>query len=129
MKSLPKLLVVATLAAASTGCSWSRMRMNDPEIAVRARTIAPGRTKVADLPQILGAQPTRKRTADGVTTFEYSYSDAKTESFSLILFTWSRTENVTETLYVEADAETGVVTNVPRLDHREPDWRCWPFDD
>ena len=129
MKNILKLVVVAALAAVSSGCVWSRMRMNDPEIAVRARAITPGQTKVAALPQILCAQPTRKRTVGKTTTFEYSYSDAKTKSFSIILFTWSRTENVTETLYVEADAETGVVTNVPRLERHEPEWRFWPFDD
>lgn len=129
MKSLFKLFVVAALAAVSSGCAWSRMRMNEPEIALRARTITPGRTTIAELPQILGAQPTRKRTVGNVTTFEYSYSDAKTKSFSIILFTWSRTENVTATLYVEADAETGIVTNVPRYAHHEPEWRFWPFDD
>ena len=129
MKSLLKLSVVAVLVAVSSGCAWSRMRMNDPEIAARARAITPGRTKVAALPQILGAQPTRKRTVGKTTTFEYSYSDAKTKSFSIILFSWARTENVTETLYVEADSETGLVTNVPRLERREPEWRFWPFDD
>ena len=129
MKSLFKLFVVAALTAVSSGCAWSRMRMNEPEVALRARTITPGRTTVAELPQILGAQPTRKRTVGNVTTFEYSYSDAKTKSFSIILFTWSRTENVTATLYVEADAKTGLVTNVPRYVCHEPEWRFWPFDD
>lgn len=129
MKSLLKMTVVAALVSASAGCMWSRMRMNDPEIVNRARAITPGRTKIADLPRILGAQPTRKRTVGDAVTYEYSYSDAKTKSFSLILISWSRTENVTETLYVEADARTGLVTAVPRLDHHEPEWRLWPFGD
>ena len=129
MKNLLKMTVVAALVSASAGCMWSRMRMNDPEIANRARAITPGRTQVADLPRILGAQPTRKRTVGDAITYEYSYSDAKTKSFSLILVSWSRTENVTETLYVEADARTGLVTAVPRLVHHEPEWRFWPFDD
>jgi len=111
-----------------SGCMWSRMRMNDPEIAIRAQAIVPGKTNVAELPRLLNAQPTRKRTLGKTATFEYSYSDVKTKSFSLIIFTWSRTENVTETLFVEADAETGVVTSVPRLDHHEAEWRFWPFD-
>jgi len=129
MKNLIKTCVAAALACAVSGCMWSRMRMNDAEIADRARVIVPGKTTVAELPRLLDAQPTRKRTVGKTTTLEYSYSDAKSKSFSLILFTWSRTENVTETLYVEADAGTGVVTAVPRLDHREPEWRFWPFDD
>ena len=129
MKQALKMAVVATLVGMASGCMWSRMRMNDPDIVERARAIRPGTTTVADLPRLLNAQPTRKRTAGKVTTFEYSFSDAKTKSFSVILFTWSRTENVTETLYVEADAETGIVTNVPRLNHHEPEWRFWPFGD
>jgi len=129
MNSLIKVLAVAALTCAVSGCMWSRMRMNDPEIVSRARAIVPGKTTVAELPVLLNAQPTRKRTAGKTTTFEYSYSDAKTKSFSIIIFTWSRTENVTETLYVEADASTGVVTGLPYLDHREPEWRFWPFDE
>lgn len=105
------------------------MRMNDPEIVLRARSIVPGKTTVDELPRLLNAQPTRRRTMGKTTTLEYSYSDVKTKSFSLVILTWSRTENVTETLYVDANAETGVVASVPRLDHHEPEWRFWPFDD
>lgn len=106
---------------------WSRARLNDPEIVERAGAIVPGVTKVSDLPRLLQAQPTRKRKSGRELTLEYSYSDSKTKVFTLVVVSFSRTESVTETLYVEADAETGVVTRVPPRKRHEPEWRFWPF--
>ena len=129
LKGLFPVCAAALLATAAEGCMWSRARLNDPEIVERASAIVPGVTKVADLPKLLGAQPTRKHKAGKVLTLEYSYSDSKTKVFTLIIVSFSRTESVTETLYVEADAETGVVTRVPRQKRHEPEWRFWPFGD
>ena len=117
------------LAAFAEGCMWSRARLNDPAIVERAASIVPGATKVADLPRLLQAQPTRMHKAGKEQVYEYSYSDSKTKVFSLIIVSFTRTESVTETLYVEADAETGVVTRVPRVKRHEPEWRFWPFGD
>ena len=125
--SIVRLVVLATLSMALSGCMWSRARINDPAILDRAKTIRPGVTKADELPAILKAQPTRKRPEGSLVTYEYSYSDTKSKTFSLILVTFSRTEDVTETLYVETDAATGVVTRVPKLVHHEPEWRWWPF--
>lgn len=117
------------LAVLSGGCMWSRARMNDPDVVVRARAIRPGVTKAADLAGLLRVRPTRQRREGGDVTYEYSYSDTKTKLFSLLVVTFTRTENVTETLYVETDAATGVVKRVPKLVRHEPEWRVWPFDD
>ena len=111
------------------GCMWSRTRINDPEILNRAKAIRPGVTQAAELPHLLGAQPTRKRAEGQRVTYEYSYSDAKTKVFSLLVVSFSRMEDVTETLYIETDAETGKVVEVPKLEHHEPEWRFWPFGD
>ena len=120
-------VLAVLLAVLMSGCMWSRARINDPAILDRARAIRPGVTKADELPAILKAQPTRKRPEGGLVTYEYSYSDTKSKTFTLILVTFSRTEDVTETLYVETDAATGVVTRVPKLVHHEPEWRWWPF--
>ena len=120
---------IISLTILLSGCIWSRARINDPAIVERAKAIRPGITKAVDLPSILKAQPTRERTDGKSVTYEYSYSDAKSETFTLILVTFSRTEDVTETLYVETDAATGLVTRVPKLPPHESEWRCWPFDD
>ena len=122
-----RVLVAGMLAAVLSGCMWSRHRMNDPEIVERAASIRPGVTTVQDLPRLLGAQPTRRRAEGKLVTYEYSFADSKSETFSIVILTFSRTENVTETLYVETDAETGKVVRVPQLISREPEWRCWPF--
>ena len=128
-RTLLSVCVVAVAATFMEGCMWSRARLNDPEIVERAGAIVPGVTKVVDLPRLLQAQPTRKRKSGKDLTLEYSYSDSKTKVFTLIIVSFSRTESVTETLYVEADAETGVVTRVPRQNRHEPEWRFWPFGD
>jgi len=124
-----KAVALAALMLLAEGCMWSRNRMNDPEIVLRAAAVRPGVTTVAELPTILCAQPTRKTRSGKTVVYEYSYADVKTESLSLIVVNFSRTENVTETLYVETDAETGVVTRIPPLKLHEPEWRWWPFDD
>ena len=128
MRSVVRLFGLSVIVLCS-GCIWSRARINDPAILNRAKAITPGMTKAAELPGILGAQPTRKRAEGPLVTYEYSYSDAKTKTFTLLLISFSRTEDVTETLYVETDAATGVVTRVPKLEHHEPEWRWWPFGD
>ena len=122
-----RLFASLTLAVLMSGCIWSRARINDPEILKRAKAIKPSVTKVEDLPRILKAQPTRKRREGKLMTYEYSYSDTKSKTFTLILVSFSRTEDTTETLYVETDAETGVVVRVPKLEHHDPEWRWWPF--
>ena len=116
-----------SLIVLCSGCMWSRARINDPEILERAKAIKPCVTKARELPAILKAQPTRKRREGRLVTYEYSYSDSKSKTFSLILVSFSRTEDTTETLYVETDAETGVVLRVPKLEHHDPEWRWWPF--
>jgi len=128
MARVVRCLLLA-LVALTQGCMWSRSRMNDPEIVTRAQQIQPGVTKVSELPVILNAQPTRKTRAGKTVVYEYSYSDVKSKSFMLVVVNFSRTENVTETLYVETDAETGVVTRLPPLKSHEPEWRWWPFGD
>lgn len=122
-----RLFASLTLAVLMSGCIWSRARINDPEILERAKAIKPSVTKVEDLSRILKAQPTRKRREGKLMTYEYSYSDTKSKTFTLILVSFSRTEDTTETLYVETDAETGVVVRVPKLEHHDPEWRWWPF--
>ena len=125
--SIVRLLALVMLASLAPGCMWSRARINDPEIVERAKAIRPSVTKAEELPSILKAQPTRKRREGRLVTYEYSYSDAKTKTFSLLLVSFSRTEDTTETLYVETDAETGLVMRVPKLERHDPEWRWWPF--
>lgn len=129
LKQIAVVCVLALQAAFVEGCMWSRARLNDPEIVERASAIVPGVTKASDLSRLLQTQPTRMQKAGNVRIYEYSYSDSKSEVFTLIIVTFSRTESVTETLYVETDAETGVVTRVPRQKRHEPEWRFWPFGD
>lgn len=129
IKHLILVCAVVAQTAFTEGCMWSRARLNDPEIVERAAAIVPGVTKVADLSRLLQAQPTRMHKEGNALVFEYTYSDSKTKVFTLILLSFSRTESVTETLYIEADAGTGVVMRLPRQKRHEPEWRFWPFGD
>ena len=122
-----RLLALVMLSSLAPGCMWSRARINDPEIVERAKAVRPSVTKAEELPSILKAQPTRKRREGRLMTYEYSYSDTKSKTFTLLLVSFSRTEDTTETLYVETDAETGIVVRVPKLEHHDPEWRWWPF--
>ena len=111
------------------GCMWNRMRINDPGIAQRASAIKPGVTKGAEVPRLLGAQPTMRMPGKDRHTYGYTYGDGKTGGLMLILFNFTRTSTVAETLYVEVDPANDLVTGLYIPPARELDWRFWPFGD
>lgn len=124
-----RLLAAVLLTAVCSGCMWGRMRVNDPTIVERAERIKPGVTKVAHLSQILGAEPTMRMPVGPRLILGYTYADTKSNGLVLILLNFSRSQTVTDTLYVEADAETGTVVKTHIPPEREIEWRFWPFGD
>lgn len=128
MKSIGmRIASAALMAAALSGCMWGRLQVNDPAIVKRAAYIRPGVTKVGQLNQILDAQPTMRIPGKKSNLYAYTFADTKTHGLVLIVVNFTRTETVTETLYVEADPETQVVTAVHVPEKRELEWRFWPF--
>ena len=128
MKNFGKPVVVLAVLLLQ-GCMWNRMRINDPDIAQRAAEIKVGETCGADVPRILGAQPTMRMPGKDRLMYGYTYGDGKTGGLMLILFNFTRTSTVAETLYVEVNSETDIVTGLYIPPERELSWRFWPFGD
>lgn len=128
-RRLLALAVMLSCAACLSGCMWSRVRINDPTVADRARAIRSGVTRAEDIVKIIGAQPTMRLPQKDYTLYGYTYGDTKVNGLVLILFNFTRSTTVTDTLYVEVDAKTGVVSQVYYPRHHEIEWRFWPFGD
>lgn len=126
VRVVPFLCVFVLLLGAS-GCMWGRVRTNDPQIVARARNLTPRVTKEADLADILGAQPTMRIPGKGTTLNAYTFADTKSHGLMLIVVNFVRSQTVTETLYVETDSASGLVTRVLPPAPHEIDWRFWPF--
>lgn len=124
-----KFGVVIVALVALQGCMWGRMQINDPTIADRVKLIRPGVTRAENLASILGAQPTMRMPGKDRLLLGYTYGDTKANGLVLILFNFSRSTTVTDTLYIEADAKTGVVTAVYPPKKHDVEWRFWPFGD
>ena len=124
-----KLLVTAGLAMFAGGCMWGRMQVNDPTIADRAAAIRPGVTRSSEVPAILQAQPMMRMPGKDTTMQGYSYADTKSGGLMLVLFNFNRSTTVADTLYVEIDNRTDLVTRVYIPPRRDPEWRFWPFSE
>ena len=112
-----------------SGCMWGRMQVNDPTVADRARRIRPGVTRGDQIVEIIGAQPSMRMPQKDYTLFGYTYADTKSHGLMLLVVNFTRSTTATDTLYIEVDAKTGVVSNVYFPKHHELEWRFWPFDD
>ena len=106
---------------------WGRMQVNDPSVAERAREIRVGVTKGADVPVILGVQPMMRMPGKDRKMMGFGYADTKSHGLMLILFNFTRSTTIADTLYVETDAATDLVTRVYIPPKRECEWRFWPF--
>lgn len=121
--------VVVVLALLLQGCMWGRMKINDPDIVERAREIRVGETLGVDVPRILAAQPTMRMPGKDRLMYGYTYGDTKTEGIILLAFNFTRSSTLAETLYVEVDAKSDIVTNLYIPPERNLEWRFWPFGD
>ena len=124
-----KLLLLALLPLVLSGCMWGRMRINDPTVADRARMVRPGVTRGDQVADVIGAQPTMRLPGKDQTLFGYTYGDTKSHGLMLILVNFTRSTTVTDTLYVQVDNKTGLVTDVHHPPHHDIEWRWWPFED
>lgn len=127
MKTFLKLAVLTAILP-TAGCMWGRMQVNDPTIAERAAWIRPGETKGSDLRRILGADPTMRLPDREATMLGYTYADTKSHGLILILFNFTKTQTVTDTLYVAVDPKTDLVKKVHIPRRHELKWKFWPFD-
>lgn len=122
-----RIFLMAALALVAGGCIWNRAKVNDASVAERVAQVVPGKTRAADLPRILGAEPTAViPLREGQVLYGWAYGDAKTEGFSLILLTLTKTNSAFASVYVLADAQ-GVVRRVQATPPPEVAWETWPF--
>lgn len=110
-----------------SGCMWGRVKVNDSSVQQRAERIRPGSTRLSQIPAILGAQPTIRIPGKKKTIYGYTFSDTKNHGLMLIFVNFMRSTTITQTLYVEGDSDTGIVTAVHNPDPREIEWKYWPF--
>ena len=122
-----RTMMAGFLAVLMSGCMWGRMQVNDPTVADRARRIRPGVTRGAQVADIIGAQPSLRMPQKDYTLFGYTYADTKSHGLMLLIVNFTRSTTATDTLYIEVDAKTGVVSNVYFPKHHELEWRFWPF--
>lgn len=129
MKNAVLLTVLVLMSSLLQGCLWGRMRINDPTVVERARGIKVGQTRGVDVPRILHAQPTMRMPGKERLMYGYTFGDTKTEGLVLLLFNFTRSSTLAETLYVEVDAKSDMVTNIYIPPARDLEWRFWPFGD
>lgn len=110
------------------GCIWTRAKVNDASVRERAARIVPGKTRAEALPRLMGAMPSAViPLKDGHTVYSFAYGDAKTEGFTLILLTLTKTNAHFSAVYALVDAE-GVVQRVQASPEPETlEWETWPF--
>lgn len=124
---MKRLLLFALVTPLLGGCIWNRAKVNDAEVAARAAAIVPGKTHAEELPKLMGTVPSSViPLKDGRTVYAFSYGDAKTEGFTLLLFTLSKTNSAFSAVYVFTDMK-GVVRHVEASPAPETAWEAWPF--
>lgn len=122
------LILALAVAPLLGGCIWTRAKVNDAAVRERAAAIVPGKTRAKELPRLMGAMPSAViPLKDGGRVYSFAYGDAKTEGFTLILVTLSKTNSHFSSVYVLTDAE-GIVRSVQASPEPEDlAWETWPF--
>lgn len=125
---LRRWMVLLAIAPLLGGCIWTRAKVNDASVRERAARIVPGKTQAAELPRLMGAMPSAViPLKDGRTVYSFAYGDAKTEGFTLILLTLTKTNAHLSAVYALVDA-AGVVQRVQASPEPETlAWETWPF--
>ena len=124
---MKRSVLAVGLALLLSGCMWGRVQMNDPSVLTRAKDIRVGETREEDLARILKAEPQMRLPGRESTLLAYSVGDTKHNGLMLVVVNFSRSTSSLETLYVEVDPQTKVVSAVHIPELREPEWRFWPF--
>lgn len=110
------------------GCIWNRTRVNDPTIRDRVSAVIPGKTTAPELTRLLKAMPGATIPLnDGRTLCSFGYGDAKTEGFTLILFTLTRTNSYFSSVYAVISADGTVESIHTSPEEEELPWEFWPF--
>ena len=113
----------------SSGCAWSRTKINDNDIFLRAKRIQPRVTKANDLPSILGQPPNNIIALNnGGQICAYNAGDSKTKAFNILILSISKTNIRTDSVYLFVNS-AGVVDSVTIGTPKDIPWEWWAFDD
>ena len=121
-------LVLAAAAFVVPGCVFHKVQVNDPQLAVKAKTVVPGVTRESELKGILGVEPTSFITLkDGGRLLTYAYGLSKTGGLNLIIFSTQKTNSGLDTAFIMVRAD-GVVQKTWIGDHSQDiTWDWWAF--
>lgn len=112
----------------NSGCIWSRVKVNDTNMASKALSIRPGETKANELIRNMGQPPSSIiPLKNGKTVYVYNSSESKKKGFNLIIIAISKTNVRSDSTYFLINAE-GVVEKVSSAKPGELPWEWWAFD-
>lgn len=123
-------LIVTSLCCMllNSGCLWSRMKMNDTNMASKALSIRPGETKANELVRKMGQPPSSIiPLKNNKTVYVYNSSESKKKGLNLFIIVISKTNARTDSTYFLVDA-AGIVEKVSSAKPGELPWEWWAFD-
>ncbi len=112
----------------SGGCAWNRSRTNISDFHDRVEGIVVGKTKIADVPKLVGGPPNNIiPTSDGGQVLLYTFGDSKKNSLNLLIVNFSRTNVGVDSALIIVNKD-GVVQQVSVSENsKELTWDYWPF--
>ncbi len=117
---------VAISVLATSGCSFARSRVNNTELPTLAQLVEPGKTSSKDLTALLGDPNSVVPLGDGKQVFLYTFGDAKTKGFNLLLFGWEKTNTGFDSGYFIIEDGT-VKEKLVSSNSQDLPWEWWPF--
>ena len=113
----------------SSGCLWSRVKINDTDFPVKARMVKSNVTTAKDVLKIMGQPPNSVISLkNGRHVYVYNSADSKTKGLNLIFIIITKTNSRADSTYFLINAD-GVVESVSTAKPGELPWEWWAFDD
>lgn len=112
-----------------TGCAWSRSKLNDENLHLRAQSVREGHTTEAELVKLLGSGPnTIIPMRNGNQVYAYNVGDTKTKGLSLIVLNISKTNVRIDSAYFFINEKGIVEKSSISTNSQEVPWEWWAFD-
>lgn len=110
----PILLFLLSVTATGllSGCTWSRVKVNNEEVFEKSKQVEVGKTRADELETILGSPPNSIITLGGGREVQaYNFGDSKTNGLTLIVVNIMKTNARLDSAYFFIDAN-GIVERV-----------------
>ena len=113
----------------SSGCLWSRVKVNDTSFPEKARTVKPNVTTAKDVLKTMGQPPNSVISLkNGRHVYVYNSSESKTKGLNLLFLIISKTNTRSDSTYFLI-SKAGIVESVSYAKPGELSWEWWAFDD